>query len=308
MKRLIAFVLIAAIVALAVVAFPNNAIVAFVIGLVSAAMYSIFFEDIASHLKTWLSIPIRTSKITIFLYGRGGSGKTTLIKSILSLEELRNRYQSSTEDSEYYEGVFNYAPNLGRRFKRKYTVPVNIADYKGQAPTQAIGLRKRFKSQVNVMLFIVDIVHPSPKSDGNMMSGEPMSDESLIEYLSSDTEKKINERFIQHVAYIGDAILSVIFSDILSANRNNLRSVRLVINKIDIVQRLMIKGCLPGFSSAEDYVKSKFSPIEKYVFEACRQNGIFDVKVEVVSLTSGTGVRDLFQGLIKAHFQALKIR
>lgn len=251
MKRLIALFLIAAIVVIALTGFPDNQIVAFFLGLVATAIYAIFFEDLINYLKTWLSIPIRTSKITIFLYGRGGSGKTTLIKSILSLEELRNRYQSSTEYSEYYEGVFNYAPNPARRFKRKYTVPVNIADYKGQAPTQALSLRKGFKSQVNAILFIVDVVHPSPEPNGNMMSNE-----SLIEWLSSDTEKKINDRFIQHVAYIGDAILSVIFSDILSSNRNNLRSIRLVINKIDIVQRLMAKGYLPGFSSAEDYGKS----------------------------------------------------
>ena len=303
MKRFIALIVIVASVLVTLAAYPDNAIISVMVGFVSSAMYSIFFEDSISNLKTWLSIPIKTSKITIFLYGRGGSGKTTLIKHLLSLEELKNRHQPSTEFAEYYAGAFHYAPSASSRFRRKYTIPVRIADYKGQAPIQALRLNKEFKSQINAIVFIVDIVHPSPNSDGNMMSNE-----ALIKWLSADTERKINERFIQHVAYIGDAILSVLFSDILSNNRGHLRSVRLVINKIDIVQALMAEKRLTGFSSAEDFVRDKFSPIEKFIFDACRQNGITDVKVEIVSLTNGNGVRDLIQGLIKTHFQALNIR
>ena len=306
MKKLILFVLLF-VAAVTLTAYAtNNPGLGIVAGLVSSAIFTVFVEDFLDDFKTWLSIPIRTSKLSIFLYGRGGSGKTTFINHILSLEDLRNKYHSSTEYAEYYRGLLSYSPNAGKRFNKKYSIPVHIADYKGQAPKQALGLSRNFKSQVNAILFIVDIVHPDPKSDGNAMD-----DNALIEWLASDTEEKINDRVIQHVAYVGDAILSIIFSELLSTNKNNLRSVRLVINKVDIVQKLMAKGYLSNASSsglsAEDYVRKKFKPIEQYIREACSQNGIADVYVETVSLTEGTRVRDLIQGLIKVHFQALRI-
>ncbi len=304
-KKIVFFLLLIIVAAwLSTMTYPPVQVIA---GLVGTAISVLFIEDFLNHIKTWLDIPIKTSEMTIFLYGRGGSGKTTLIRYIMSLETLRNRYNSSTQYAEYYRGEFYNSPSPSRRFNRKYKDTIHIADYKGQAPTEALGGRKSFMAQVNAIIFIVDVVHPDPKSDGNIMS-----DSALVEWLSYDTEEKIDSRIIQHVAYIGDAILSVIFGSILSVNRNRLRSVRLVINKIDIVKKLMIKGCLPDVASSglspEDYVRKKFQPIEKYIRDACNQNGILDVSFNVVSLTEGTGVRDLMRGLIQTHFTALRIR
>ena len=288
-------------------AVSTDPVVGIIAGLSSSAIFTVFFEDGLNNLKTWLDIPIKTSQLTIFLYGRGGSGKTTFIKHILSLEDLRNMHQLSTEYVEYFKGALYYAPNPVGRIRRKYNVPIYIADYKGQAPKQALKLKRSFKSQINAIIFIVDIVHPDPKSEGNVMYNQ-----ALVEWLAYDTEEKINNRMIQHVAYIGDAILSIIFSDILSINKNQLRSVRLVINKIDIIEKLIAKGCLPNCLSsglsAEEYVHKKFRPIEQYMRNACSQNHILDVDINVVSFTKGTGVRDLTKGLIKTHFQALRIR
>lgn len=273
---------------------------------VVTAMYTIFLEDSLNGIKDWLSRPIKSSELTIFLYGRGGSGKTTFIKSLLSLESLKNGHQSSTEHTGYYRGVRYYSPNAGSNIQKRYNVPIHIADYKGQAPTQALNLRRNFMSQVNAIIFVVDIVHPNPRLNGSVLS-----DAELIEWLSTDTEKKIDSRVTEHISYIGDAILSIIFGNILSVNKNRLRSVRLVINKVDIIQKLMSKGYLPkavasGLSS-EDYVYKKFEPIKKYVGDACTQNGILDVSLNIVSFTEGTGERDLIQGLLKTHLTALKI-
>lgn len=273
---------------------------------VVTAMYTIFFEDSSNEIKNWLSIPTKSSELTIFLYGRGGSGKTTFIKSLLSLESLKDRHQSSTEHTTYYKGTFHCPPFPSSKFQRKYTVPIQIADYKGQDPGGALNLRRNFMSQVNAIIFVVDIVHPNPRLNGSVLSNA-----ELIEWLSTDTEKKIDSRVTEHISYIGDAILSVIFGNILSVNRNRLRSVRLVINKVDIIQKLMSRGYLPnavasGLSS-EDYVYKKFEPIENYVRNACTQNGILDVSLNIVSFAEGTGERDLIQGLLKTHLTALRI-
>lgn len=304
MKRLIIFVLLFSL-SLGLAAF-GNPYVGLLAGVVSSAMYTLLIEDPITSVKTWLDIPIRTSKLTILIYGRGGSGKTTFIKSLSSLENLKNDYSStSTEWSDYFRGAIHHAPTMTKRFKRKYTVPIQVADYKGQAPRQALSLKRSFMAQVNAVLFLVDIVHPDP-----LNKDTAMADSDLVHWLANDTEDKINDRFIQHVAYVGDAILSVIFGSILAVNRGNLRSVRLVINKVDIVQKLMIHGYLKSSSSmsAEDYVRKKFSPIEKYIRDACVQNHIHDVDVSVVSLTEGTGLRELRKGLVETHFKALNIK
>ena len=307
MKKIIVFLLffIFAVV-LASLALQNHPVLIVISGIVSSGIFTLFFEDVLNNFKGWLSIPIRTSQLTIFLYGRGGSGKTTFIKSIMSLENLER--QASTENIEYYKGIFPYAPNPGKRFKKKYIVPVVIADYKGQAPTQALDLKKNFMSQINVIIFIADVVHSSPIT-GKTVLGE----QELINWLSSDTTKKLNDRFMQHHSYLGDAILSVIFSRILTVNNRKLRdgSVRFVINKIDVIERLIANGSLSltldRNLTTEDYIHNKFNIIEKYIFDACKQNRIVDVKCQAVSFAKGTGVRDLVTGLIKTHFSNLKI-
>lgn len=310
MKRFILFVffVVCAVVLGNIIQNPAIGVIAAIpTSAISSIIYRVFLEDIISSFKAWLNIPIKTSQLSIFLYGRGGSGKTTFIKHIISLEDLRGRYRSSTENTKFYRGAFYYSPSASKKFKRKYMVPICVADYKGQSPNQVLNLDKSFKSQVNAILFMVDIVHPDPNSDGYAMH-----DKELVDWLSSNSEEKINDRIIQHLAYMGDAMLNVIFSDILRVNRSNLRSIRLVINKIDLIQGLIAKNhpsnnlALGG--SAEDYVKKKFKPIERYIRDACTQNGISDVDVQVVSLTEGTGVRDLVQGLLKTHFESLRIR
>ncbi|MDJ0594134.1 MAG: GTPase domain-containing protein [Pleurocapsa sp. MO_226.B13] len=255
-------------------------------------------------IKTWLNIPIKTSQLTIFLFGRGGSGKTTFIKSILSSENLNSNYsQSSTEYVEYYKGEYNASPKLNKRFGKKYKVPIVIADYKGQTPQQALELKKKFMSQVNAMIFIVDVVHPDPESRGDALSYQ-----ELMEYLSSKTKEKIEYRVKQHISYLGDSFLSVLFPKISSVNRNKLKSVRLVINKIDIVQQLIMEGYLSHDQSPEDYARNQFEYIERQLDQACRQNGIPDLEIQAISLIKGTHVRDLIQGLILNHLKNLNIR
>lgn len=101
-----------------VLASYTNPAIGIAVGLLSSAIYSLFMEDSMNSLKSWLDIPIRTSKLTIFLYGRGGSGKTTFIKYITSTEDLDDRYQPSTKEPAYYRGEFSYAPNIKKRFNR----------------------------------------------------------------------------------------------------------------------------------------------------------------------------------------------
>ena len=200
MKKVI-FFLVLFIVAIVLAAHSNPVANILFAGIAITAICQIFLDDSLNGIKDWLSRPIKSSELTIFLYGRGGSGKTTFIKSLLSLESLKNRYQSSTEHTGYYKGVRYYSPNAGPNIQKRCIVPIHIADYKGQAPTQALNLPRNFMSQVNAIIFVVDIVHPNPRLNGSVLSNA-----ELIEWLSTDTEKKIDSRVTEHISYIGDAI------------------------------------------------------------------------------------------------------
>ena len=145
MKKIIVFIFLFILSVILAFLALNNGFYAVITVIITSALFSLFFEEVVNNFKTWLNIPIRTSKLTIFLYGRGGSGKTTFIKSLLTTEDVRNNLTRSTKNVEYYEGRFSYSPNLNpnRRFNRRYEVPITIADYKGQAPNQALQLKKR---------------------------------------------------------------------------------------------------------------------------------------------------------------------
>jgi len=231
-----------------------------------------------------------------YLYGRGGSGKTTLIKSWLGGEV---RPEQATKYFAYYTAEKYVDLETKKRWR------VVVSDYQGQSPSQnTLNASEKVigpvnNRQVNGVFFIVDI---APRIEKN---GQPLSTPELVEWLSTETEAKIEKRIEQHLEYIVPAILEIVFSTVYS---KNLLNVTLVINKIDLLRDVVAMGCIPGVSLAnvEDYARNLFRKIEHNIREACDRASTSDshtihFQVAIVSAMTGQGVAKLFNDIVRQH-------
>ncbi|NJK99218.1 MAG: hypothetical protein HC910_01145 [Spirulinaceae cyanobacterium SM2_1_0] len=231
-----------------------------------------------------------------YLYGRGGSGKTTLIKSWLGGEV---RPEQATKYFAYYTAEKYVDLETKKRWR------VVVSDYQGQSPSQntlnasAKVIGPTSNRAVNAAFFIVDIAPRIEKG------GQPLATPELVEWLSTDTEAKIEKRVEQHLEYIVPAILEIVFSTVYS---KNLLNVTLVINKIDLLRDVVAMGCIPGVSlgNVDDYVRNLFKKVEHNVRDACDRASTSDshtinFQVVVVSAVTGQGVAKLFNEIVRQH-------
>ncbi len=231
-----------------------------------------------------------------YLYGRGGSGKTTLIKSWLGGEV---RPEQATKYFAYYTAEKYVSLETKKRWR------VVVSDYQGQSPSQnTLNASEKVigpvnNRQVNAVFFIVDI---TPRIEKN---GQPLATPELVEWLATDTEAKIEKRVEQHLEYIVPAILEIVFSTVYS---KNLLNVTLVINKIDLLRDVVAMGCIPGVSLAnvEEYARNRFRRIETNIREACDRASTSDshtihFQVAIVSAMTGQGVAKLFNDIVRYH-------
>jgi hypothetical protein len=226
----------------------------------------------------------------ICIFGRAGSGKSTLIETSFTLTEP-DRIRRSTEAFDYY----NFKVQLGL----KKFIDVAIADYKGQNPSQIIlnspedFFGEKGNRVVNALLFIVDLVPRKVDDQGNAWS-----DEILLEWLKNgDTIEKIESRVEEHYEYIGEGTLELLFASLYS---ENLKSVRFLINKLDLVDQLVDNGymSLSGFKTAQDYTLSQFEVMIKNVTRACSELKIDDFSISTISAKDNNDLRFLMGHLL----------
>lgn len=236
-------------------------------------------EDLNSFLNRERLIPF----CMIYLYGRPGTGKTSLIKSWLQGDRKPER---STQVFDYYSHrVLDYLGN--QKFIR-----IKIADYQGQKPSQIINNEKL--QLANALLFIVDIV-PRYDEDDNSLD----TPEKQLAWLSSCTEEKVKKRVEEHYTHIVgslEPLFTTLFND-------NLFSVRLVINKYDLLEVLAQDNLLPSISIEEvdQYTLGLFKKIEVEIRRACQINKIEDISVILVSTETDFHIRDLLTGILDTY-------
>lgn len=249
--------------------------------LVAAIGFAI--KPIRKDFDSFLNRKSQMSFCMIYLYAMAGTGKTSLIKSWLQGDRKPER---STLEFDYYN--HQILDDLGNQ---KFTT-IKIADYQGQQPSEIInsdGLQL-----ANALLFIVDIV-PRQDEDNNLLDTQ----EKQLMWLSSRTEEKIKERVEKHLIYIVGS-LQPLMSTLLN---DNLFSVRLVVNKYDLLEKLIQKDILPGANvqGIEQYTISLFKKIEEEIREACKANKIQDFSVSFVSTETDFHVRDLLTGILETY-------
>lgn len=261
--------------------------------IISVGSTTDFYSDLVEGFRS--DAILKKPACRFYLYGRGGSGKTTLIKSWLGGDI---RPEQSTKDFAYYASE-RY---IDLETKRKCNVI--ISDYQGQSPSQnTLNVSSQVigdpgKRLVNGVLFIVDI---APRIERN---NQPLNTEELIEWLSTDTENKIRKRVEQHMEYIVPAILEIVFATVYS---KNLLNVTLIINKIDLLEKMVSMGCLPGVSLAnvDEYARNLFKRIENNVREACDRvttpEHTIEFTISIVSAATGTCVAQTFNNVVRRY-------
>jgi GTPase SAR1 family protein len=261
--------------------------------LISVGATTDFYSDLVDSFRN--DSLLKTNACRFYLYGRGGSGKTTLIKSWLG-GDLR------PEQSTKYFAFYSAEKYIDLESKRQ--VRVILSDYQGQSPSQntlnasSKVLGESGKRLINGVFFLVDI---APRIERN---NQPLTTEELIDWLSTDTENKIRKRVEQHMEYIVPAILEIVFATVYSTN---LLNVTLVINKIDILESVVSMGCIPGVSRAnvDEYARNLFRRVEMNIREACERIASpehnVDFNVSIVSAANGTCVAQTFNEVLRRY-------
>jgi len=190
---------------------------------------------------------------TVCFYGRAGSGKTTLIKKFFDVESAVP--ESTTPYLAVYRGKITTDLVPG---KEAESVRVQVVDYRGQEPTQLCDPRI---PKVDFIVFVVDVVGRSdnphkPTKFFNTQSAQ-------IEWLSNGALEKIDERIIQHREYINGSLLFVL--EILSNPK--LRGIRLVINKMDLIEYLIRKNYEAYDSFSEDEKTEHLQSYANHLFK-----------------------------------------
>ena len=258
--------------------------------LITIITYAI--QPVSEWLDNYLNEPnLKNKGCTIYLYGGAGTGKTSLANSWYT---ANTRPHVSTTDIHCYE--LEIPRNS---LKRKYT-KIRVIDYKGQKQSQVTTnipdkfVGRKNKRLVNAALFLVDIVGRFDENDDILDT-----ERKQLLWLNSNTEVKVNERIKEHTYYINGS-LEIVFSVIYSLN---LRSVKLVINKFDIIENLLKNGFLPNPSNLDhtDYAKNLFEKIESEISQACRENNIQDFSVEVISAKKDYRTRFVLESIISTY-------
>ncbi len=211
----------------------------------------------------------------ICIFGRSGSGKTTFIETAFTLINP-NTDRKSTLFFDYYQ--FKAQVTL------KDSIDIEIADYRGQNPSQIIlkAPEKFFgfeeNRQLNALLFIVDLI-PKRKDEYDHI----LNDEALLTWLKTDDPIEVIEKRIrEHYEYINEGVLELLFSSLYS---DKLKSVKLLINKTDLVNKLVDDGyvTLTSGSTVEEYARKRFQLMIKNISRACQELEIDDFSVLSIS-------------------------
>jgi hypothetical protein len=259
--------------------------------LVISSLGGLLFKPIRDELESFFeNLLINKSVRRICIFGSAGSGKSTFIETGFTLIEP-DRVRRSTKMFDYY----NFKVQLGL----KNFVEVAIADYKGQNPSQIIlhspaqFFGAKGSRVLNALLFIVDIVPRKVDDQENAFN-----DQVLLEWLQNgDTIGKIQSRVAEHYGYINEGTLELLFSSLYS---ENLKKVRFLINKLDLINKLVDDGyiSLGSFRTTEEYALHQFEVMIKNVTRACSELKIDDFSIATISAKNVNNLRPLIGDLL----------
>lgn len=206
--------------------------------------------------------------LDIFIYGHSGSGKTTFIKEVFTFSTSPPK---STEVFDYY--LFHVSKRLKDVNKNK-TIDIKVADYKGQDVNQFIE-EARENYFIDALIFMVDV------APGYGENGEKLTIDEVVSLMSDNFEEELTKRVNVHRhKYLSEFLLQVVFKHTSS---DFLKSVRLLINKFDVLETLQERGVIDENINLEEYAKELYQETISHIEKFCKVNDIEDFKTVVVS-------------------------
>lgn len=244
------------------------------------------FEKFVDH-----NIGVPGKKCRIALIGMGRSGKTSLIRQLLTEDPPRQEESTETFD------VFEDTKRFGLENPKRHTIA--IADYRGQQlsqltvehPTTFFG--PPGNRRINAILFIVDMF-PELKNSRD----EALTDEESIHLFSKDPPFWIKDRVKDQKEYITRYTIEQVFS--LCYNKSNLQTVILLINKIDLLEMLVSLGHLQlaKNETCDSYVKKLFADTAKELKKACTSNELSEPSVYTISAKTGINIENVLHQVL----------
>jgi len=235
------------------------------------------------------------SECKIFIFGLSRSGKSTLIEQVFGASAPLPHTATTTDFHIYSHPVrLSLVPEK--------LVQISICDYKGQKPSQVLVdppdfFGSRNDRRINILTFLVDCVPEITDSGGTVLT-----DDEIVTTYSRGAKKKLQDRASEHEEYLGRPSIEMAFSASLS-KRKNLFAVRLLMNKIDLLEDIFSRGYLDGSAAGplDRLALTLVSPIASKIEKACRDNDIQDFAVGFVSAKTGRNVKETFGPLFEEH-------
>ncbi|MBE9032162.1 hypothetical protein IQ266_20700 [filamentous cyanobacterium LEGE 11480] len=262
-----------------------SSLIAVFVGACTLLIALVFFPPLKQSFQK-IGLPTETtnsnsstasSNLNLVLYGLRGSGKTTLIKKLLTIDELG--LEPSTTEAKVYEGKI--MAGLGA----DQSINLRVADYYGEKPSNFLEMVKSEftesdgSSSVNAIIFFVDIAPRGVDIDGSLLP-----DEKIIAMMD---KTQVANRITEHEDYISRSILEVLFSQI---GGENLKSVQLLINKADLVEAIYAKqGLKRKFANPEAWANSLVSKIDQSLQQASEAQNL-SYSSHFISLTKNPNI------------------
>jgi len=218
----------------------------------------------------------------IFVYGHSGSGKTTLIQRLFTFDLTP---LETTSAFDYYETPI---PLNLKSLTKKDLITIRIADYKGQDVNQILDAAK-INEKINTLLLIADVAPAYSK-------GNSLSEDNIYNLFKENHQHEIVKRLRDHEKYLSEFLLQVVFKDVYNPY---LKSVRLIINKCDILEKLKNDKIIPVDTDIDEYAKSFFKEIISHIEQFCNVNDITDFQVITVSATHLKNIKEMFSVLLE---------
>lgn len=228
--------------------------------------WSVFFG-----LKGFDSAHTSEREIRVVLVGMSGTGKTSLIRRMVGIGQLKEDTQTTTSDISIHQSEIRLG--LGDK-----SINLAIADYAGAKPSQiAINppesfFGKRGNRLITSALFVVDF--PS---------------RIYIESLEMDIKAAIQEHVDKNLMYFNSYTIESFIHIILSSK---LKSIKLIINKLDIAREWVAEGTisLRKNQTIESYLLALYDPLITNLQKASKANNIENFSVYFVSAATGENI------------------